>query len=78
MLFVSLWSVRQANTVNMNTLPMVGNHLLNYTDHIQKAAIMKLVVFQHLSRSFDVSSSQFTPLWVLEVVLRGSKLFDEY
>jgi hypothetical protein len=41
----------------MNTLPMVGNHLLNYTDHTQKAAILKLVVFQHLARSFDVAAA---------------------
>jgi hypothetical protein len=78
MFSVSQWSISQANTVDMNTLPLVGTHLPNYTGHTRKAVTMKFEVFQHSPHSLDVPPAYLPIFGPMKEILRGSKLFGEY
>jgi hypothetical protein len=73
MLSIPLWSISQANTVYMNTLPLVGTHLPNYAGHTRKAVTMKFEVFQHPPHSLDVAPAYLPIFGSLKKILRGSK-----
>jgi hypothetical protein len=72
MFFISLWSISQSNTVLMNTLPLVGTHLPNYTGHTRKAVTMKFEVFQHPPPSIDVARAYLPLFDPMKEILRGS------